>query len=104
MAQDRLAVGMARTGRAVLHRHVLRLVLALGQLLEHHLTLHGEGVALQTGPQHQIQQQIEGLRRPGGGDQHVVVDIVESGGRVAAAAEGFHPPVEFPAASSLGSP
>ena len=96
-AQDRLAIGMAWAGhrQELLHRHLLRLVFALGELLKHHLALHREGIPLKARLQHQIEQQLKSFRGRLGGNQHVVVHIIEAGGGVAAAAEGLNPAVEF---------
>jgi len=40
----------------LLEGHILRLVLALGQLLQHHLPFHGEVVVGEAWFEHQLQQ------------------------------------------------
>ena len=105
LAEDRLAIGMARTGlgQQALQRHLLRLILALGQLFEHHLALHGECFWLQPRVEHQIQQQIEGLRGRLRWNQHVVMNVVEAGGGIAIAAKGLHPAIELTGGQTLAA-
>ena len=95
--QDRQSVGMAwaRLPQQLLEGHLLRLVFALGEFFEDHLPFHGEVVGIEPWLQHQIQQQGERFTGCFGRDQHVEMDVIETGGGVAAATEGFDAAIKF---------
>ena len=96
-SEDRLPIGMVRAGpgQQMLKGQFLRLVFALGQFLEHHLPFHLEFHRIEPWFEHQVQEQIEGFGSPGRGNENVKVHIIETGGGIAAAAEGLDSAVEF---------
>ena len=97
LTKNRFAIGLvpAGPGQQVLQGQLLGLVLALGQLLEHHLALHLKLPGIQSRFKNKIQQQIEGFRRPFRRNQHMKMHIVETGGGIAAAAKGLDATIEF---------
>ena len=56
-----IGVGAAGQLQQALQCFLLGLILALGQLLEHHLALHVEIAAIEAGSKDQIDQQVTGL-------------------------------------------
>ena len=87
---------MVRTASAQQHLQdqFVGLIGTLGDLLKHDFPLGAE-IALQNRRmQHQIKQQIQGTGGLLGGNQHMEMHIVESGGRIGAASESFDLAIE----------
>ena len=98
---DTHATGMSRrnnVGTTSAEQHLqdqfIGLIGALGDLLQHHLPLGGEVMLHHRRMQHQIQQQIQGTGGLLGGNQHVEMHVVESGGCIGAASESFNLSIE----------
>ena len=92
MAKDGPPVGMIRAGvvQELLQHLLIRLIGVLGDLLQHHLPLRGEGFPFQGRAEHQVQQELE---RPLGrvwGDQHMKVHVIKAGCGIAAATQGLN--------------
>jgi hypothetical protein len=91
LTQDWLAVGMVSAAQfeEMLEGHFIGLVLALGQLLKHHLALHGEGIALEFGLKHELEQELQRFWCRSRWNQDVVVNVIKARGCVALATQGF---------------
>ena len=69
----------------LLEGHFIGLVFALGQFLKHHLPLHGEGIAVELGLKHELEQELQRFGCRSRWNQNVVVDVVKARGCVALA-------------------
>ena len=69
----------------MLEGHFIGLVFALGQFLKHHLALHGEGIAVELGLKHELEQELQRFGCRSRWNQNVVVDVVKARGCVALA-------------------